>query len=200
MANIQQFTTALQGGGARANQFQVTMAGGGATGIQSRGFSFLCRGAQIPAMTIGEVAVPYRGRQIFLAGDRTYDAWTITVMNDRSYGIRGQLESWMNNLQDIGNASTSAVTDSQSYYATATVKQLDRNDSVIRTYTLEGCWPQTLDAIDLAYDSNDAVEEFGATFRFNFMTASGGGGTPGGSLTLSGNIGNVSGSITVPFT
>ena len=80
------------------------------------------------------------------------------------------------------------------------MKQLDRNDSIIRTYTLEGCWPQTLDAIDLAFDTNDAVQEFGATFRFNFMTASGGGGTPGGSLTLSGNIGNVSGSITVPFT
>ena len=198
MANIQAFTTALQGGGARANQFQVTMAGGGATGIQRRGFSLLCRGAQIPAMTIGEVAVPYRGRQIFLAGDRTYDAWTVTIMNDRSYGIRSQLESWMNNLQDIGNSTSSAVSDSQSYYATATVKQLDRNDSIIRTYTLEGCWPQTLDAIDLAFDTNDAVQEFGATFRFNFMTASSVGGTAaGGSLTISANIGNFSGSATI---
>ena len=198
MANIQAFTTALQGGGARANQFEVTMTGGGATGIQSHGFSFLCRSATIPALTIGEVAVPYRGRQIFLAGDRTYDAWTVTIMNDRSYGIRGQLESWMNNLQDIGNSTSSAVSDSQSYYATATVKQLDRNDSIIRTYTLEGCWPQTLDAIDLAFDTNDAVQEFGATFRFNFMTASSVGGTAaGGSLTISANIGNFSGSATI---
>ena len=118
-------------------------------------------------------------------------------MNDRSYGIRSQLESWMNNLQDIGNSTSSAVTDSQSYYATATVKQKDRNDGTIRTYTLEGCWPQTLDAIDLAYDTNDAVQEFGATFRFNFMTATGGGGTPGGSLTLSASIGNFSGSATI---
>ena len=107
MANISSFTNALQGGGARANQFQVTMSGGGATGIQSRGFSFLCRSAQIPALTIGEIAVPYRGRQVFLAGDRTYDAWTVTIMNDRSYGVRGQLESWMNNMQDIGAATTS---------------------------------------------------------------------------------------------
>ncbi|MDP7367946.1 MAG: hypothetical protein QGH83_11910, partial [Candidatus Pacebacteria bacterium] len=82
MANISSFTNALQGGGARANQFQVTMSGGGATGIQSRGFSFLCRSAQIPALNIGEIAVPYRGRQVFLAGDRTYDAWTVTIMND----------------------------------------------------------------------------------------------------------------------
>ena len=198
MANIQAFTTALQGGGARANQFQVTMAGGGATGIQSRGFSFLWRGAQIPAMTIGEVAVPYRGRQIFLAGDRTYDAWTVTIMNDRSYGIRSQLESWMNNLQDIGNSTSSAVTDSQSYYATATVKQKDRNDDTIRTYILEGCWPQTLDAIDLAYDTNDAVQEFGATFRFNFMTASNNVTSgPGGSINISASIGNFSGSATI---
>ena len=125
MANIQAFTTALQGGGARANQFQVTMAGGGATGIQSRGFSFLCRGAQIPAMTIGEVAVPYRGRQIFLAGDRTYDAW-----------------------------------------------------------------PTTIDAIDLAFDTNDQLEEFGCTFRFNYMTATGTGLTNPGARATKGFMGD----------
>ena len=123
MANISSFTNALQGGGSRANQFQVTMSGGGATGGPvSQSLSFLCRGAQIPALTIGEIAVPYRGRQVFLAGDRTYDAWTVTIMNDRSMGIRGQLESWMNNMQDIGAATTSPSLNANSYYATAIVK------------------------------------------------------------------------------
>ena len=185
MANISSFTNALQGGGARANQFQVTMSGGGATGGPvSQGFSFLCRGAQIPALTIGEIAVPYRGRQVFLAGDRTYDAWTVTIMNDRSMGIRGQLESWMNNMQDIGAATTSPSLNANSYYATALVKQLDRNDAPIRTYTLEGVWPTTLDAIDLAFDANDAIQEFGATFRFNWMTIAGGAGADSGGLNL----------------
>ena len=185
MANISSFTNALQGGGARGNQFEVTMSGGGATGLQSRGFSFLCRGAQIPALTIGEVAVPYRGRQIFVAGDRTYDAWTVTVMNDRNYGVRSQLESWMNNMGDIGSASTATTLNANSYYATAVVKQMDRNDDIIRTYTLDGVWPTTLDAIDLAFDANDAIQEFGATFRFNWMTIAGGGtGGDGGGLNL----------------
>ena len=186
MANISSFTNALQGGGSRANQFQVTMSGGGATGGPvSRGFSFLCRSAQIPALTLGEIAVPYRGRQIFLAGDRTYDAWTVTIMNDRSYGVRSQLESWMNNMQDIGAATTSPSLNANTYYATAIVKQLDRNDAIIRTYTLDGCWPTTLDAIDLAFDANDAIQEFGATFRFNWMTIQGGSGADSGGLTLS---------------
>ena len=189
MANISSFTNALQGGGSRANQFQVTMSGGGATGGPvAQGFSFLCRSAQIPALTLGEIAVPYRGRQVFLAGDRTYDAWTVTIMNDRSYGVRGQLESWMNNMQDIGAATTSPSLNANSYYATAIVKQMDRNDATIRTYTLEGCWPTTLDAIDLAFDANDAIQEFGATFRFNWMTIAGGAGADSGGLNINWSI------------
>jgi len=196
MANISSFTNALQGGGARANQFEVTINGGGAQGLQGRNFSFLCRSAQIPALTIGEVAIPYRGRQIFVAGDRTYDAWTVTIFNDRSYGIRSHLESWMNNMGDIGAATTAQSLNASNYYATATVTQRDRNDAIIRTYTLDGVWPTTLDAIDLAYDTNDAIEEFGATFRFNWMTATAGdvGAGPGKlniSLSYSGSFGGL---------
>ena len=179
MANLSSFTQALQGGGARANQFMVTMGGAGAAGMSSN-FHFLCRSATIPAMTIGEVAVPYRGRTIYLAGDRVYDAWTITVMNDRNYTVRSFLESWMDDMGDIGGTTKANTISSASYYATATVQQLDRNNSPIRTYKLEGVWPTTLDAIDLAFDSNDAIEEFGATFRFNWMTAGGTGGTSDG--------------------
>ena len=174
MANLSAFTTALQGGGARANQFMVTMGGAGAVGLTNN-FHFLCRSAQIPALTIGEVAVPYRGRTIYLAGDRTYDAWTVTVMNDRNYTIRSFLENWMDDMSDIGGTTKANTISAASYYANATVQQLDRNNQSIRTYKLEGLWPTTLDAIDLSYDANDAIEEFGCTFRFNWMTAGGGG-------------------------
>ena len=174
MANLSSFTQALQGGGARANQFMVTMGGAVATGMTNN-FHFLCRSAQIPALTIGEIAVPYRGRQIFLAGDRTYDAWTITIMNDRNYLIRSFLEGWMDDMSDIGGTTKANTLSAASYYANATVQQLDRNNSPIRSYKLEGLWPTTLDAIDLSYDANDAIEEFGATFRFNWLTAGGGG-------------------------
>ena len=196
MANISSFTNALQGGGARANQFEVSINGGGGTGLSQRNFTFLCRSAQIPALTIGEIAIPYRGRQIFVAGDRTYDAWTVTIMNDRSYGIRSHLESWMNNMGDIGAATTAQSLNASGYYATAIVAQKDRNDATIRSYTLDGVWPTTLDAIDLAYDTNDAVEEFGATFRFNWMTISGGdvsasAGRLNISLSYAGSLGGV---------
>ena len=179
MPNLSGFTSALHGGGARANQFMVTMGGAGASGLSSD-FYFLCRSAQIPALTIGEVAVPYRGRQIFLAGDRVYDAWTVTIFNDRNFSVRAFLEKWMDDMSDIGGSTRASALSSASYYGNATVKQLDRNNSEIRTYKLEGVWPTTLDAIDLSYDANDAIEEFGATFRFNWMTAGGTGGTSDG--------------------
>ena len=183
MANLSSFTQALQGGGARANQFSVSMSGSGAAGLTGN-FHFLCRSAQIPALTIGEIAVPYRGRQIFLAGDRTYDAWTVTVMNDRQYSVRAFLESWMDDMGDIGGTTKANALSASTYYGNATVMQLDRNNSAIRTYKLEGVWPTTLDAIDLSFDANDAIEEFGATFRFNWMTIGGtGAGGGGGSRT-----------------
>ena len=190
MANLSSFTSALQGGGARANQFQVTMGGAGASGLTGN-FHFLCRGAQIPALTIGEVAVPYRGRTIYLAGDRTYDAWTVTIMNDRNYSVRSFLESWMDDMGDVGGTTKANAISSSTYYANATVHQLDRNNATIRTYKLEGLWPTTLDAIDLSFDANDAVEEFGCTFRFNWMTigGEGTGGESGSRTTVTASVG-----------
>ena len=166
MANVNAFIGALQGGGARPNQFKVTFAALGDN------FSFLCRSAQIPALTIGEVTIPFRGRYVYVPGDRTYDPWGVTVMNDRSYAIRATLEAWMNDLQDIGSSTESAAIGA-AVYRQVTVAQLDRNDRTIRTYTLYDAWPTTLDAIDLAFDTNDQLEEFGCTFRFNYMTAQG---------------------------
>ena len=162
--NVNNFVAQLQGGGARANQFRVEFAALGA------GIEFLARSAQIPALTIGEIAVPYRGRQIFVPGDRTYDAWTLTIFNDTGFSIRAMLEGWANQIQNIG-----AVVDQESgVYQDAHVSQLSRDgDATIRTYNLYDCWPTTIDAIDLAWDTNDTIEEYGVTFRFNYMTVAG---------------------------
>ena len=162
--NVNQFVAALQGGGARANQFKVSI------GDTPGSLEFLCRSAQIPALTIGEIAVPYRGRQIFVPGDRTYDAWTLTMFNDVNYSIRRRIEAWMNDIANIGATVTTAGPD-QTVYKDAWVQQLSRNgDAVVRTYHLFGVWPTTLDAIDLAFDTNDTIEEYGITFRFNYLT------------------------------
>jgi len=174
MANLNTFVQKLAGGGARANQFEVSITGGPFASTDL--FTFLCLGAQIPAQTIGEVAVPYRGRQIYVAGDRTFDAWTVTVFSDAAWTLRGQLEQWSNLIQNMGSDTTGA-TAPEAYYGEAIVRQLDRNEGTINSYTLFQIWPQTVDAIDLAYDTNDAIEEFGVTWRFNYMTSSGGGGT-----------------------
>ena len=168
--SVNSFVNALKGGGARANQFRVSFpALDGSSGLME----FMARGAQIPAVTMGEVTVPYRGRQVFVPGDRTYDAWTITVFNDSGFTIRGALENWQNQIQDIG-ASTTARLEGMSVYRNAEVLHLGRNGELLRTYRLFNCWPTTIDAIDLAFDTNDAIEEFGCTFRFNYMTAIGG--------------------------
>ena len=178
MATLSQFVQNLHGGGARANQFSVSIRGRDASrGLSSEHFTFLCRSAQIPAMTIGEVTVPYRGRQIFVPGDRTYDAWTITIYNDSEYSSRNDLELWMNELQNIGSGTHAS---GDYVYRNAVVKQLDRNDQTIRSYSLIDCWPTTIDAIDLAYDTNDVIEEFGATFRFNYVLVNAHEGARGG--------------------
>ena len=159
--NVNNFVAQLQGGGARANQFKVVFPSLGG------GMEFLARSAQIPALTIGEIAVPYRGRQIFVPGDRTYDAWTLTVFNDTGYSIRSRLEGWANQIQNIG----AAIGQDGVVYRDAQVQQLSRDGvAVLRTYQLFGVWPTTVDAIDLAWDTNDTIEEYGVTFRFNYLT------------------------------
>lgn len=174
MANLNTFVQKLAGGGARPNQFSVSIVGGPFVGPEL--FSFLCRASNIPAQTVGEVSVPYRGRQIFVAGDRTYDAWSTTVYSDAAWTLRSQLEQWSNLIQNMGS-TTAGETSPAQYYGNAIVRQLDRNDDEINTYNLYQIWPQVIDTIDLAYDTNDSIEEFSVTWRFNYMTSSGGGGT-----------------------
>ena len=166
MANLNEFRNRLTGGGARANQFKVDITSPFISDSES--LSFLCRSASLPAMTVGEVPVFYRGRQIYVAGDRTFADWTVTVYNDGGWVARSNLENWNNALQDFGN-STVGAQDPSSYYGQIAVTQLDRSDNPLRTAMLQDAWPTNVAEIALAYDTVDAVEEFDVTFRFNFM-------------------------------
>ena len=182
MANLNTFVQKLSGGGARANQFEVTIT---AAPVSVGGdlFTFLCRAGQVPAQTVGEVPVPFRGRQVFVGGDRTYDAWTTTVFSDAAWTLRGGLEQWSTLMADMG-LETAGTTSPAAYYGQATVTQMDRNETPVNTYTLYQVWPQTIDPIELAYDTNDTVEEFGVTWRFNYMTSGAGGGTATGNAAI----------------
>jgi hypothetical protein len=169
MANINDFKAVLAGGGARANQFQVTMPfpGYAATGGETRVMSFLCRSTNLPGQTLGEVGVPFRGRLLYIAGDRTFETWTTTIMNDTDFLIRNALERWMNGINALSD--NSGLENPSDYQVDAFVDQLDRAGSVIKSYTFRGLFPVTMDNIDLGYDTNDAVEEFGVTYRYQFF-------------------------------
>ena len=170
-ANLNDFQTKLAGGGARANQFMVTISGV-AFVTQSEQIRYMCRSTSMPAMTVGEVPVFYRGRQIYVAGDRTYADWTVSVYNDAGWLARGDLERWNNALQDIGSTTTGSQ-DPANYYGMAEVRQKDRSDNEVRVAMLYDVWPTNIGEIALAYDTVDAVEEFDVTFRFNTMQLTG---------------------------
>ena len=126
MATINDFKAVLAGGGARANQFQVTMPfpGFAAAGGETRVMSFLCRTTNLPGMTLGEVPVPFRGRQLYIAGDRTFETWTTTIMNDTDFLIRNAMERWMNAINALSDNSRLEIPSD--YQVDAFVDQLDR--------------------------------------------------------------------------
>ena len=169
MAQIDDFKANLIGGGARANQFRVTITPptGIATGLDVRRTSFLVRASSLPAQTLGEIAIPFRGRSIYIAGDRTFETWTTTVMNDTDFLIRNAMERWMNGINALSD--NSGLENPSDYQVDAFVDQLDRAGSVIKSYTFRGLFPLTIANIDLAYDTNDAVEEFEVTYRYQFF-------------------------------
>ena len=169
MANINDFKAVMKGGGARANQFQVTMPfpGYSTTGGETRVMSFLCKATNLPGMTLGEVAVPFRGRSLYIAGDRTFETWTTTIMNDTDFLIRNAMERWMNGINALSD--NSGLENPADYQVDAFVDQLDRAGTVIKSYTFRGLFPLTIANIDLAYDTNDAVEEFEVTYRYQFF-------------------------------
>ena len=171
MANINDFKAVLKGGGARANQFQVTLPfpGFAAVGGETRVMSFLCKATHLPGMTLGEVPVPFRGRNLYIAGDRSFEAWTTTVFNDTDFLIRNALERWMNTINALSD--NSGLENPSDYQVDAFVDQLDRAGQVIKSYTFRGLWPLTIAPIELAYDGNDAVEEFEVTYRYQFFEA-----------------------------
>ena len=135
MAAIDDFKANLLGGGARANQFRVTITppAGIAIGLDVRRASFLVTASNLPAQTLGEIVVPFRGRQIYIAGDRSFeDTWSTTFLNDTDFMVRNAMELWMNGINDLADGTgTSTLAD---YQTDLQVEQLDRDDTILKTY------------------------------------------------------------------
>ena len=174
MATLDEFKAQLIGGGARPNQFRVTITppSGIAIGLDVRRTSFLIKATSLPTQNIGEIPVPFRGRTLYMAGDRAeFDAWSTTIINDTDFMVRNAIERWMNGINDL--EENTGVIDVADYQTDATVEQLDRDDTVLKTYIFRGIWPQSLGAIDLSHESANTLEEFTCTWRYQHFVASG---------------------------
>ena len=118
-------------------------------------------------MTLGEVPVPFRGRNLYIAGDRTFEAWTTTIYNDTDFLLRNAFERWMNGINALSD--NSGLENPADYQVDAFVDHLDRAGQVIKSYTFRGMWPLTLGNIDLTSEEASAIEEFEVTYRYQFF-------------------------------
>ena len=206
--SISEFKSKLTKGGARPNLFLVRLnfpSLSGVVDIEGTSVSgtgpveqaeFLVKTAQIPASNIGTIEVPFRGRMLKVAGDRTFEPWSVTVINDGNFEVRKAFEIWSRginahteNVSQLGY-SQSGNNNTLTYCADMVVYQLGRdgktpqktpaspttggtdsggNMDVVRAYKFYDAWPSSISAIDLAYDANDQIEEFTVEFQYNFF-------------------------------
>lgn len=176
---IDDFKGNLVNGGSRANLFAVNLTGRGA---QLAGLTledgYMVKAAQLPGSSIVPITIPFRGRQLQVAGDKTFEPWTVTIINDYRPGgrssIRDGFERWMNSIASHV-AGTTASTDFQApsnYMADMSVSQLDKAGNILKQYDIRGVWPSNVSAIDLSYDSENTIEEFTVEFQITYWTNS----------------------------
>ena len=163
---VDDFKSKLRGGGARPNLFRATVNFPGYAGGDVELTSFLCKAAQLPASVMNVIEVPFRGRQLKIAGDRTFESWTATILNDTDFTIRNSMERWMNGINS--HAANTGLTNPVDYQADLVVEQLDRDETVLKTYNFRGAFPINVSAIDLNYETVDTVEEFTVEFAVQY--------------------------------
>ena len=184
---ISQFKSQLIGGGARPNLFEVeltTLPAGIAWPADN--FRYMCKAAQLPASVIANIDIPFRGRIFKVAGDRTIEPWSLTIINDEDFRIRKAMEEWVDLIAKLEN--NLGATDPSAYMVNAKVFQLGRGstpssknnagdrNAVLREYEFIDIFPTNVSSIDLSYDSSDTIEEFVVDFQvqsFAFVDAGG---------------------------
>jgi|TARA_B100000131_G_scaffold260412_1_gene256225 hypothetical protein len=172
LRKISDFKSRLSGGGARPNLFEVELAFPDAVAIANdvlQKSRFLVKAAALPASTIAPVDIPFRGRILKVAGDRTFETWTVTVINDADFAIRSAFEKWMNAINKLDDAS--GITDPEQYQKDATVHQLDRDGGVLRSYKFWDIYPTNISTIDLSYETTDTIEEFTVEMQVHWWEA-----------------------------
>ena len=168
MAKGTDLISKLKGGGARNNQFKVTMPfpGYAAVGGETESMAFLCTATNLPQSEIGELTVNFRGRPIHMAGDRTFQTWSTTIINDTSFDIRNAIERWSNGINH--HSDNEGLNNPTDYQVDAFIDHLDRNGNTIKSYTFRGLFPLTIGTVDLNYDPVSALETFECTWRYQY--------------------------------
>ena len=166
MASIDDLKAKLSGGGARPNLFRVTLNFPAYAGGDSELASFLTKSATIPPSVLGVIEVPFRGRKLKIPGDRTFETWNITVINDLGYKLRNAFMAWSNGINaNADNTGTSVPND---YMTDLLVEQLDSNENVVKSYKIVGSWPSNIGEIELNNETNDTIEEFTVEFQYQY--------------------------------
>ena len=177
-SNVSQFLSTI-GQGVKPNMFLINIQfpsqinGGKDQNLTN----ILCKSAALPGSNLGVIEVPFRGRRIKIPGDRTYADWTATFINDDNQNIRKSFDNWLNSIVDV-NGENALRDGTDSYRCTITVSQLKPDGSVARKYKLFDAFPTDVSAIDLSYDTTDAVQEFTVTFQYHYLDVGVGDGEP----------------------
>lgn len=167
--NVNEIKSQLAHGGARQNLFQVRLTNRG-NGSADLKLPFMCQAASLPASNLGTIQVPYFGRFIKLAGDRVYDPWTITVINDEDFLVKNAMEEWSNRI----NRFQGNVRELLDYKSDAEVIQYSKDGRELRTYKFIGIFPSIVSSIDLDWGQNDDIERFQVELQYDYWIVSGG--------------------------
>ena len=169
LRTINDFKSKLTGGGARANLFEVVLTFPDAAKPPDEVLDksrFMVKGARLPASNIAQIEVPFRGRVLKIAGDRTFDSWTVTVINDTDFSIRSAFENWMNTINKLDN--NTGLVNPADYQADAYVYQLDRDGQDLRAYRFYDTFPTQVGPIELSYDAQ-GIQEFTVELQVQYI-------------------------------
>ena len=163
---VDDFKSKIRGGGARPNLFKATVNFPTYAAGDVELTSFMCKGAQLPASVTNVIDVPFRGRQLKVAGDRTFEPWTVTIINDTDFAVRDSMERWLNGINN--HKANAGLTNPVDYQADLIVDQLDRDGTAIKTYKFRGAFPVNISNIELNYETVDTIEEFTVEFQIQY--------------------------------
>ena len=172
--NINELRSQLVFGGAKNSLFQVQIFNP-ATTIADLKTPVMVKASALPASTLGMIEVPYFGRKVKIDGDRTFEDWSVTVINDEDFLVRNAMEQWSASINSHqGNITSFGSASPLQYKSTALITQFSKTGAPLREYTINGLYPTSVAAIEMAWETVDTIEDFQVTFAYDWWSVTGG--------------------------